>query len=244
MARILVVDDEQAICWGFVELGRTMGHEVETAASAEEGLRLAGKSSPDLLVLDVRLPGMDGLTALEHFRRYLGEAPTIVITAFGGLDTAVSAVRSGAFEYLIKPFDLAEVRSAVERALRSDTQLRPSAPAELHAEMVGRTPIMQTLFKRIALAAASNTNVLVRGESGVGKELVSRAIHSHSSRANSPFVAVNIAALNPMLAESELFGHVDGAFTGASLRGEGCCCKPTGGLYFSTKSPTSRCRCR
>lgn len=232
MSKILVVDDEQAICWGFVKLGQSMGHEVETAASAEEGLRLAEKSAPDLLVLDVRLPGMDGLSAMEHFRRHIGNAPTIVMTAFGALDTAVKAVRSGAFEYIIKPFDLAEVRSAMERALRDVKSVEGAAPAEIHGEMVGSSLTMQTLFKRIALAAASDANILVCGESGVGKELAVRAIHNYSARADSPFVAVNIAALSPTLAESELFGHVDGAFTGAHRSRDGLLVQANGGTLF------------
>lgn len=232
MSKILVVDDEQSICWGFAKLGESMGHEVETAASAEEGLRLAAESRPDLLVLDVRLPGMDGLSALEHFRHDVGNAPIIVITAFGALDIAVKAVRSGAFEYLVKPFDLAEIRSAIDRALRCAGEMKTVAPAELHGDMVGSTPTMQALFKRIALAAASDANVLVRGESGVGKELAARAIHRYSPHAHSRFVAVNMAALSPTLAESELFGHVDGAFTGASRSRDGLLVQANGGTLF------------
>ncbi len=233
MSKILVVDDEQAICWGFVKLGESMGHQVLTAASAEEGLRVAAQSSPDLLVLDVRLPGIDGLTALEKFKAIIGNAPVIIITAFGALDIAVKAVRGGAFEYLIKPFDLTEVRAAIERALRSVDEIA-IAPShnDSHDEMVGATPIMQALFKRIALAAQSEANILVNGESGVGKELAARAIHCYSPRADAPFVAVNVAALNSNLAESELFGHVDGAFTGAKSSREGLLQQADGGTLF------------
>ncbi|MCG8448148.1 MAG: sigma-54 dependent transcriptional regulator [Pirellulales bacterium] len=232
MSKILVVDDEQSICWGFVKLGESMGHNVVAAASAEEGLQLAAKSSPDLLVLDVRLPGMDGLTALQHFREHIGNAPIIIITAFGDLQTAVKTVQAGAFEYIIKPFDLAEVRSAIERALHKDSHATTIASVETDDEMIGCTPVMQELFKRIALAAASDANVLVRGESGVGKELAARAIHRHSKHSISEFVAVNVAALSPTLAESELFGHVDGAFTGARRSREGLLVKANGGTLF------------
>jgi len=232
MAKVLIIDDEQAICWGVTQLCESMGHEVEAFASAEEGLRVAAESPPDLLILDVRLPGMDGLTALGHFRELLGGAPIILITAFGTLNTAVEAVRSGAVEYLLKPFSLEEARSAIERALRSPKKIERSAPAELHGEMVGTTPVMQTLFKRIALAAASDANVLVQGESGVGKELAARAIHSYSSRADSKLVTVNIAALSPSLAESELFGHVAGAYTGANHPREGLLAQANGGTLF------------
>ena len=232
MSRILVVDDEQSICWALSKLGHSLGHEVQTAASAEEGLRMAAQSAPDLLILDVRLPGMDGLSALEDFRRHLGSAPAIVMTAFGDLDTAVKAVRGGTFEYIIKPFDLDEVRSAIQRALRSAGVVRHIGPVKLHSEMIGATSVMHTLFKSIALAAASSANVLIRGESGVGKELAANAIHRHSPRTASPFVAVNIAALNPALAESELFGHVDGAFTGAIRPRDGLLVQADGGTLF------------
>ena len=233
MSKILVVDDEQAICWGFVKLGESMGHQVLTAASAEEGLRLAAQSPPDLLVLDVRLPGIDGLTALEEFQAIIGNAPVIIITAFGALDIAVKAVRGGAFDYLIKPFDLAEVRAAIARGLHSRDEIAVvSSPVDSHNEMVGATPIMQSLFKRIALAAQSEANILVNGESGVGKELAARAIHRYSPRADAPFVAVNVAALNSNLAESELFGHMDGAFTGAQSTREGLLQRADGGTLF------------
>ncbi len=232
MAKLLVVDDEPSIGWGLRKLGEGMGHSVQTAASAEEGLRLAAADPPDLLVLDVRLPGMDGLTALEQFRRHAPDASVIVMTAFGGLDTAVKAVRAGAMEYLLKPFDLAVARAAVERALRSAKDALPAVEAAVGGEMLGETPVMQALYKQIALAAASDANVVVRGESGVGKELAARAIHRYSGRAGAVFVPVNAAALSPSIAESELFGHVDGAFTGASRSREGLLVRADGGTLF------------
>lgn len=231
MPEILVVDDEESICWGLEKLGRSMGCEVRTAASAEEALRLAAESPPDLLVVDVRLPGMDGLSALDEFRRVAESAPAIVMTAFGALEVAVEAVNRGALDYVLKPFDLQEMRGALERGLRLNdgTRLPPATPP---GGMVGESAVMQAFFKRIALAAASNANVLLTGESGAGKELAARAIHQHSACADQPFVAVNVAALNPAVVEAELFGHTAGAFTGAQRERPGLLVQADGGTLF------------
>ncbi|HEX6962498.1 MAG TPA: sigma-54 dependent transcriptional regulator [Lacipirellula sp.] len=231
MSKILVVDDESSICWGLARLGATLGHEVRAASSAEEGLALAERERPDLLILDVRLPGMDGLTAMALFRQVIDESPIIVITAFGDLATAVKAVEQGAFEYVLKPFDLHEIRAAVERALQMCPAEAPSEPPSLE-HMLGKSAAMQAVFKRIALAAASDAEVLLGGESGVGKELAASAIHRHSARRDGPFVPVNIAALNPSLAEAELFGHVAGAFTGAQQARKGLLVQADGGTLF------------
>jgi two-component system nitrogen regulation response regulator GlnG len=209
-----------------------MGHTADVASSAEQGLQLAVASPPDIVILDVRLPGMDGLTAMNAFARHIGDAPVIVITAFGDLDTAVDAVRNGAFEYVTKPFDLAEIRAAIDRALRRVPRGVTFEPSQSIGEMLGRTPAMQTVFKKIALAANSDASVLLQGESGVGKEVAATAIHRHSARKNAPLVAVNIAALNPALAEAELFGHVEGAFTGASQCRPGLLLQADGGTLF------------
>ncbi|MEM9656735.1 MAG: sigma-54 dependent transcriptional regulator [Planctomycetota bacterium] len=231
MPRMLVVDDEESICWGLAKLGRSMGCDVITAASAEEGMRCAAESPPDVLVIDVRLPGIDGLSALPEFRRLIGSAPAIVMTAFGALEVAVEAVNQGAFEYVLKPFDLQEMRMVVERALALPTLSRQpsSSPRE---GMVGESAAMQLLFKQIALAAASDANVVLIGESGVGKELAARAIHEHSGRSDEPFVAVNVAALSTTVVESELFGHVEGAFTGANKERAGLLVRANGGTLY------------
>lgn len=232
MPRILIVDDEEAIVWGLAKLARNLGHTVDTASSAEEGLRLVVEERPDLVLLDVRLPGIDGISAIEQFREHIGETPVIVMTAFGALDTAVSAIRSGAFEYLLKPFDLEEVHSAVERALCGDKRLSEPLETEPHGGMVGETLVMQALYKRIALVSASDANVLLHGESGVGKELAAKAIHRYSSRSSAPFIAVNAAALSQTIAESELFGHVSGAFTDAQKTRNGLLLQADGGTLF------------
>jgi two-component system, NtrC family, nitrogen regulation response regulator GlnG len=210
MSKILVVDDEQAICWGLEKLGTSMGHEVYVASSAEQGLRLAAECQPDLLILDVRLPGIDGLTAMAQFRNVLGSVPIVVITAFGDLATAVQAVQNGAFEYVLKPFDLAEIRGTIRQAFLSVQDSGSNDTATNADGMLGRTPAMQSVFKQIALAAASDVAVLLEGEPGVGKQLAAQAIHRHSARAPRPFVTVNVAALEPATAEVELFGSNGG----------------------------------
>lgn len=231
MPRLLVVDDEPSICWALSRLGQSLGHEVVTASSAEQALELAVRQPPDAVVLDVRLPGMDGLTAMQQLRERCGDPPVIIITAYGDLNTAVEAVRRGAFEYLIKPFDLETAERAVRRAVARGPQ-PAAAPVEEVAGLVGRSTAMQEVFKRIALASASEASVLLCGESGTGKELTARAIHRYSRRADGPFVAVNLASLSPTLAESELFGHARGAFTGAERERTGLLLQAHGGTLF------------
>jgi DNA-binding NtrC family response regulator len=220
MSRILVVDDEASICWAFRESLGDEGHQVEVAASVEEGLQIAASGPLDAVVLDVRLPGVDGLTAMGAFRERIGPAPIIVITAFGNLETAVRAMEGGAFDYLIKPFDLDQATGVVSRALESrgagGRAPGAAAAAPEPEALIGRSAAMQELFKRIALVAPAEVPVLITGESGTGKELVARAIHRHSPRRAGPFVPVNLAALTPTLVERELFGHLKGSFTGAS----------------------------
>ncbi len=233
MSNLLIVDDEQSICWGLQQLGESMGHDVATASSAEQALEVVRSQTPDAIVLDVRLPGMDGLTAIGRFRELLGDVPIIVITAYGDLDTAVQAVRNGAFEYLIKPFNLDQVQKTLTRALDAGPRdAARTATTKRVQGMVGSSAAIQEVFKHIALAAESDACVLVSGESGTGKELAARAIHKYSGRAGGPFVAVNVASLSPALAESELFGHVRGAFTGADESRVGLLVQADGGTLF------------
>lgn len=236
MKNILIVDDEEAVCWALQRALAREGHQVEVAASAEQGLRAAGRQRPDAIVLDVRLPGMDGLTALGRFRELAPDAAVVVVTAFGSLPTAVKAVEGGAFDYLAKPFDLAQALDAIHRALDRppvpDAPAAEEAPANPADEIVGHGPAMQAVFKRIALVAPRDACVLITGESGTGKELVARAVHRYSARRDRPFLPVHIAALNPNLVESELFGHVRGAFTGATQARPGLLGLADGGTVF------------
>jgi two-component system nitrogen regulation response regulator GlnG len=232
VANLLVIDDEPAICWGLAQLGQRLGHQVQTASSVEQGLELAGHMRPDLVLLDVRLPGMDGLTALPRLKQLAPAAPIVVMTAHGDLGTAVEAVRQGAWDYVAKPFDLAQIERIIGRALAEPPLTAPAVLTPQADGLVGRTPVMQEVFKRIALVAPSEACVMLAGESGTGKELVARAIHRYSRRSGGPFVAVNVAALNPTLAESELFGHVRGAFTGADQPRQGLLVEADGGTLF------------
>lgn len=219
MTRILVVDDEQAIGWSLRELLSDDGHAVEVAADAETAVDACARMHPDAILLDVRLGSRDGLAALPDLRAAAGDVPVVVMTAFGDLDTAVRAVQAGAVDYLLKPFDLEKVSGVVARALAE----RATRPAAIEAaappppgQIVGSSPPMQEVFKQIALVARTDLPVLVTGDTGTGKELAARAIHAHGPRRDGPFVATNLAALAPGVVESELFGHVRGAFTGAA----------------------------
>jgi two-component system nitrogen regulation response regulator GlnG len=233
---ILIVDDEEAVCWSLQRaLGRE-GHAVSVAASAEQAFVLLNRQRPDVLILDVRLPGMDGLTALARIRQVVPDLPVIVVTAFGDLPTAVRAVEGGAFDYLAKPFDLQQAIECVNRALLRWPMPGAAPETNDHAagpeEIVGRSPAMQNVFKRIALVASRDACVLITGESGTGKELVARAIHRYSARRDRPFLPVHVAALNPNLVESELFGHTRGAFTGATQARPGLLALADGGTVF------------
>jgi two-component system nitrogen regulation response regulator GlnG len=234
MAHVLIVDDEPAICYGIRELLTEEGYDVCVVPSAEEALAAVDRRPPDAVFLDVRLPGMDGLSALGPLRQRIGDAPVIMMTAFGDLRTAVGSLEQGAFEYLPKPFNLEDVSRLVRQALdrgRPADAIQPAADAN-DPLLLGRSHAMQQVFKQIALAAHSQVPVLITGESGTGKELVAQAIHRHGLRKTGPFVPVCLPALSPQLIESELFGHVKGAFTGAEAARTGFLELATGGTVF------------
>ena len=236
MSHLLLVDDEEAVCWALERALTRAGHTVLVAASAEEALIKVERQRPDAIFLDVCLPGLSGLDILARLGTATQNAPVIVATAYGNLTTAVRALEGGAFDYLAKPFDLDQALDAFARALqqRELAQLPPAAgpPVASTEEMIGRSPAMQVVFKRIALVAPRPACVLITGESGTGKELVARAIHRHSPRRDRPFLPVHLAALNPSLVESELFGHVRGAFTGATQAHPGLLALAEGGTVF------------
>jgi two-component system, NtrC family, nitrogen regulation response regulator GlnG len=238
--RILVVDDEESIRWVLSRGLARRGWEVESAETAQLALRRLTEQSYALVFLDIRLPDIDGLSLLEQIRT-LPNAPMVVImTAQGTVDTAINAMKKGAYEYIIKPFDLEAVVSLAHQALRARAAAvdvaRP-APLDLrdslHASgIIGRTEPMQQVYKMIGMVADRDVTVLIEGESGTGKELIARAIHRHSKRAKRPYLTVNCAAIPHELLESELFGHEKGSFTGATATTIGKFQQADGGTMF------------
>ena len=220
--RILVVDDDASVREVLVlHLGRAR-YEVTAVESAEQALLTLGAFDPAIVVTDVRMPGMDGIALVEHLRGVAPDVHVIVITAFEDMSTAVGAIRAGAYDYLVKPLDLDQIELVLERALRERSfrqRIRQATEDEGAAvslgALVGRTPAMIEIYKRIGALAGNRAPVLIRGETGTGKEVIARAIHFNSAAATEPFVAVNCTAIPETLLESELFGHVRGAFTGA-----------------------------
>jgi DNA-binding NtrC family response regulator len=228
-APILVVDDDAAIRETFERhLGRS-GYAVHQACDGQQALALLAELDPALVITDVRMPGLDGLELLRRVREGADPPDVLVITAHDDMDSAIAAMRAGAYDYLVKPLDLDEIdlliqRCLRERALRGRIQRQTAAAAETHAldRLVGRHPRMIEIYKMIGMLAGNRATVLVRGETGTGKECIARAIHFNSPAAEEPFLAVNCTALAETLLESELFGHVRGAFTGAVESRRGC----------------------
>jgi two-component system nitrogen regulation response regulator GlnG len=211
MSRILVVDDEPAIGWSLRELLADEGHSVDVAANVAEALAAADRARPDAILLDVRLPGRDGIDAIPDLRAATAASPIVVMTAFGDLDTAVRAVRAGAFDYLVKPFDLEHVSAVVARALAHRLPREPAGEPVAAQPLVGSSAAMQEVYKRIAAAAADGRPLLITGPAGSGKDVAARAVHAHGPRQAAPFVATSLVALAPTSLGSELFGTPDAA---------------------------------
>jgi DNA-binding NtrC family response regulator len=215
----MTVDDDSVTCELLLEVFTRQGFEATFANSGEAALAEMAAQQPDLLLSDIRMKTrLDGLALLEIVRREYPSIPVLLMTAFGSIDTAVRAVKEGAFDYISKPFNLDELIAIVRRALTNGTgkqQISGLDDDEPNSGLIGRTAPMLEVYKMIARVSDSRASVLVSGESGTGKELVAQAIHKHGSRATAPFVAVNCGALTETLLESELFGHLKGSFTGA-----------------------------
>ena len=221
LRRILIVDDERNVHYSF-RRALEGALEVVSAHDGEEALGLLGADRVDVVLLDVRLPGLSGLETLERIRDRHPNLPVIVMTAYGNVETAIRSTALAARDYLLKPVDVPALKKLLDEILPQDvkpTEAETAAPGEVH--MLGRSRAMHDLFKLIGRAAAADTTVLVTGESGTGKELIARAIHEHGGHQRGPFVAINCAAIPENLLESELFGHERGAFTGADAQRPG-----------------------
>lgn len=239
MPTLLIVDDEDSILTAFRRAFRDGTVGVTTASTAAEGLRLARERQPDAVVLDVQLPDRTGLEVLRDLQALDARCPVIFITGQGTTDTAIEAMKLGAFDYLLKPLELSHLRGVLDRAFAISRLMRVPAvvaadgPADDRADaIVGRCPAMQEVYKAIGRVAAQDVAVLITGESGTGKELVARALYQHGKRAGKPFLVINCAAIPETLLESELFGHEKGAFTGADRRRIGKFEQCDGGTLF------------
>lgn len=237
--RILVVDDEENIRWALRKALEREGHQVVAAADGLEGFRRATDPGIDLVLMDIKMPGADGLETLSRIKETRPELPVIIMTAFGTLQAAVQAMKRGAYDYITKPFDFDELAIVVRRVFEIRELTERVAQMETLGSrsfdfggVVGLCPAMQQIFKLVGKMAASDLTVLIRGESGTGKELLAQAIHYNSRRSARSFVAVNCAAIPRELLESELFGHERGAFTGASTLRHGKFELAEGGTIF------------
>jgi two-component system nitrogen regulation response regulator GlnG len=230
---VWIVDDDQSVRWVLEKALKQADMETRSFERAEQLLDAIDDGEPDVLITDVRMPGMSGIALLDRLQAARPDLPIIVITAHSDLENAVAAYKGGAFEYLPKPFDIDEAVDLVHKAARlNGGDVGAEAPGNAMASMIGQAPAMQEVFRSIGRLSGSSMTVLITGESGTGKELVARALHDHSPRANKPFVALNTSAIASELLESELFGHEKGAFTGADARRIGRFEQADGGTLF------------
>src|ERR1035438_5793277 len=225
MSKLLLIDDEEDVRYSFQRIFDSPDIEVATASSGEEGLKVIPKFKPDLVLMDIRMGGINGLETLRRIRQSDPKLLVILMTAYGTTQMAIEAMKLGAYDYLLKPFDIPKLKEVVANALKAARDMKqvvsyqPLLESEDYEQgIIGRSGPMQEVFKLIGQVAVSDATALVTGESGTGKELVARAIYHHSNRSEQPFLAVNCAAIPEQLLESELFGHERGSFTGATLQ--------------------------
>ena len=239
MSKLLLIDDETDVQYSFQRIFDSPEIELSTASSGEEGLKLIPKIKPDLVLMDIRMGGINGLETLRRIRQMDSKLLVILMTAYGTTQTAIEAMKLGAYDYLLKPFDVVKLKDIVNNALKAAHDMRQIVSYQPLLEsddyeggIVGRSEAMQQVFKMIGQVAGTDATALITGESGTGKELVARAIYHHSNRSTQPFLAVNCAAIPEQLLESELFGHERGAFTGATLQRVGKFEQCNGGTLF------------
>ncbi|MEG2173203.1 MAG: sigma-54 dependent transcriptional regulator [Desulfovibrionaceae bacterium] len=244
MDSILIVDDDHHLREGFERLLLEEGYQVRVASSGEQGMDMVRAALPDCVIMDVRMPGMDGLAALQAMHGIEARLPVIIMTAYSNTDTAIEATKLGAFDYVLKPFEIPHVLELIAKAVEAGSRMRAqvaldvpdgkdsAVPPPRQDALVGRSAPMHALYKSIGRVAPTDALVLIRGESGTGKELVARAVYQHSLRARKPFMVINCVAIPDTLLESELFGYEKGAFTGAHSRRIGKIEQASGGTVF------------
>lgn len=239
MDKLLLIDDEADVQYSFRRIFDSPEVQLHTASTGEDGLQLIQQLRPDLVITDLRMAGLNGLETLRRIRQMDAKLPVILMTAYGTTQTAIEAMKLGAYDYILKPFDVPKLKSLVASALKAShdmreaVALRPLMESEdYETGVVGRSEPMQTVFKLIGQVAATDATALITGESGTGKELVARAIYHHSRRSEKAFLAINCAAIPEQLLESELFGHEKGAFTGATSQRIGKFEQCDGGTLF------------
>jgi len=233
--RVLVVDNDRSIRWVLEKAFADEGYEVDTAADGKSALDMISRKRYALVVMDVKMPVMDGITALTRIRELPDPPETIMITAYSSMENTVEAMKLGAFDHVVKPFDLPEVMDLAKRAVeryRSRDVSSGSTGQPITERIIGDSPAMRELYKLLGRVASTSSSVFITGETGSGKDLYARAIHSHSSRRDEPFVTVNCASIPGELLESELFGHEKGAFTGATALRIGKCELADSGTLF------------
>ena len=231
---IWIIDDDPSIRWVLEKALKAADFQVSSFETANAALQQLETSQPNIIITDIRMPGMDGLEFLDIINKKYPHIPAIIMTAHSDLDSAVSAYQGGAFEYLPKPFDIDDAVDLAQRACKKsdESSHKQTSNTLITPDIIGEAPAMQEVFRAIGRLSKSNITVLINGESGTGKELVASALHKHSPRADKPFIAINTAAIPKDLLESELFGHERGAFTGATAQRRGRFEQADGGTLF------------
>ena len=238
MGAILIVDDDPRLRQSFDKLLTAEGHAVRTAPDGETALKMVQENSPDMVIMDIRMPGLNGIETFKAMQRIDPKLPVIIMTAFGTTETAIEATKLGAFDYVLKPFEIPDILALIDKALEAGRFMRSRVMMDIPPDsvtgeaIIGKSRPMQEVYKSIGRVAPTDATVLLRGESGTGKELVARAVYQHSLRMDKPFLVINCVAIPETLLESELFGYEKGAFTGAVTRKVGKIEQAHGGTIF------------